>query len=481
MLLNYKRITLIGILFWVIAIPLTQAQNKKIVNPAESFRNFFTNVDQTNEPANLIQLYTQLKKSNSTLPTTAAIAWYLEHHEAYGLNFTTNMLEIGSRHYYAYDTNDRITQQLTQVPDPNNSGSWIHSQLQSTTYDANGNITEVLNQMWNNNTWVNTSRYQHTYMNNLETVELYQTWDTQNGWQDMDQYLYTYDSQNNLTEELDQMRDTVNNIWVNTYRYTYTYTNGNIATEEDEKWVNGQWQKMAFYTANYNMQNHLAEVIEQDYDTLKTKYINAYRDQYMYYQISLKDSAYVSSKWDTTNKVWAEDSQVLRFYDSNGKDTKWLYQDWDTNSKAYVDSGQQLYTYDSNMNLSQSDFQIWNNSSWMTYSQLKYYYTNTRPDQVPLPIDEEITKIPRQIRLNQNYPNPFNPSTQIKYVLNASVNVKLNVYDIIGREVATLVNQKQSSGSYTVTFNATRLSSGIYFYRLVTDKTTITKKMILIK
>ncbi len=93
-----------------------------------------------------------------------------------------------------------------------------------------------------------------------------------------------------------------------------------------------------------------------------------------------------------------------------------------------------------------------------------------------------------EFSLHQNYPNPFNPVTTIEYsipnveTLNAtSPNVQLIVYDVLGRKVATLVNKKQSSGNYSVKFNANNLPSGIYFYRLHFDGFVATKKMILLK
>ncbi len=83
--------------------------------------------------------------------------------------------------------------------------------------------------------------------------------------------------------------------------------------------------------------------------------------------------------------------------------------------------------------------------------------------------------------LSQNYPNPFNPSTRINYELPITDYVSLKVYDALGNEVQTLVNEKQNAGSYSVNFNAATLPSGIYFYKLVTEKFSETKKMILVK
>jgi hypothetical protein len=89
--------------------------------------------------------------------------------------------------------------------------------------------------------------------------------------------------------------------------------------------------------------------------------------------------------------------------------------------------------------------------------------------------------IPEVFSLSQNYPNPFNPSTQISFSLPKAADVKLVVFDILGREVLTLVNEFRSAGNHNVEFNASALSSGVYFYRLETDNFTDTKRMLLVK
>jgi photosystem II stability/assembly factor-like uncharacterized protein len=83
--------------------------------------------------------------------------------------------------------------------------------------------------------------------------------------------------------------------------------------------------------------------------------------------------------------------------------------------------------------------------------------------------------------LSQNYPNPFNPSTHISFVVGHSSLVSLKVYDALGKEVATVVNEQKSPGTYNINFNASGLSSGIYYYRLTSGNFSETKKMILLK
>ncbi len=83
--------------------------------------------------------------------------------------------------------------------------------------------------------------------------------------------------------------------------------------------------------------------------------------------------------------------------------------------------------------------------------------------------------------LFQNYPNPFNPKTTINYTLSQSGLIKVKVYDILGNEIAVLVNEEQSAGNYKIEFDAGNRSSGIYFYRLESEGKFLTKKMLLIK
>ena len=90
-------------------------------------------------------------------------------------------------------------------------------------------------------------------------------------------------------------------------------------------------------------------------------------------------------------------------------------------------------------------------------------------------------EIPSKFELSQNYPNPFNPSTTIRYAMPQAGNVKLTVYNMLGQQVTTLVNGYEQAGTYSVTWNASNLASGIYFYTLQTGAFVVSKKMILIK
>ena len=109
---------------------------------------------------------------------------------------------------------------------------------------------------------------------------------------------------------------------------------------------------------------------------------------------------------------------------------------------------------------------------------------------IPVSVEMDETKsVPTRFNLSQNYPNPFNPTTTINYTIPAEVkgnfsslqNVELKIYDVLGNEVTTLVNEVQSTGNYMVNFDGSRLSSGIYYYQLKAGQFRESKKMLLLK
>jgi hypothetical protein len=144
-------------------------------------------------------------------------------------------------------------------------------------------------------------------------------------------------------------------------------------------------------------------------------------------------------------------------------------------------------------------------------STVVYYYisatsnsgkTVTKPIVAPdgiykFIVENSVTDIadnsqPEEFYLSQNYPNPFNPTTKIKFTITPSlslgerasegrVRAVLKVYDVLGNEVATLVNEEKEAGNYEVEFNAAGLTSGVYFYKLQTESFIETKKMLLLK
>ena len=94
---------------------------------------------------------------------------------------------------------------------------------------------------------------------------------------------------------------------------------------------------------------------------------------------------------------------------------------------------------------------------------------------------EQIEENPKRYNLSQNYPNPFNPTTNIEYSIPEASYVQLKIYDILGNEVATLVNEEQSAGTYRADFSGEGLASGLYIAQITTANYTQTIKMSLLK
>ena len=130
-----------------------------------------------------------------------------------------------------------------------------------------------------------------------------------------------------------------------------------------------------------------------------------------------------------------------------------------------------------NMNL----YSIYSNVSFSMYGKVEGYCVRCVKDIAVGVDDRNKSELPKEFFLLQNYPNPFNPQTKISYSVPKESFITLKVYDLLGREVATLVNEKKPVGEYSVPWNADNVPSGIYFYKLSAGDFIQTKKMILMK
>ena len=109
-------------------------------------------------------------------------------------------------------------------------------------------------------------------------------------------------------------------------------------------------------------------------------------------------------------------------------------------------------------------------------------FPNSKRLPVSIAGDQSGPIIPNRITLEQNYPNPFNAETVISYQLTVNSEIELSIFNVLGQKVTTLVNHRQETGSYRVTWDASDFPSGLYFYKLETNKRFIqTKKLILLK
>ncbi len=175
-------------------------------------------------------------------------------------------------------------------------------------------------------------------------------------------------------------------------------------------------------------------------------------------------------------------------------------------TKSGIANASIFWTTDTTSGFNSSSMQFVSGDSAVGYipvqidSTVIYYYisatsnsgrTITKPIVAPdgyykFIIENSVTGIadeylPEEFYLSQNYPNPFNPSTKIQFWISDFGFVNLKVYDILGKEIATLVNEEKQAGNYSVEFNAAELPSGVYFYQLKADSFVETRKMLLLK
>jgi hypothetical protein len=343
---------------------------------------------------------------------------------------------------YTYDANGHV---LTESSPVWLNGQWVNSGLKTYTYDANGHVLTEFTQGWQNGQWVNSELHTHTYdARRLEITELIQTVVYEDGnWCNYFLYTYTYDANGNRLTALlqDCVISPLNNYpWFNFILYTYTYdANGNIPSWSYYLWKNAD--------------------------------------------ISFKDSLLEATRHSCT-------------YDLNGNRLSDLWQDSSngqlTNKYLY------LYTYDSCSNLLSESFTLWSNSRWTQqteflaytnysinagnhiyyldgfYAKISYMLMNTTD------VSTKTSNIATEYLLLQNYPNPFNPSTTISFSLPSKSFVSLKILDMLGREVATLINREMSAGTHSERWNSGNASSGVYFYKLQVGSFSETKKLLLL-
>ena len=233
-----------------------------------------------------------------------------------------------------------------------------------------------------------------------------------------------------------------NGQWVDLSRSTYTYDGANnMLSHCDEFWSNGQWLQYCRYTYTYDGSNDiLSELGEVG---LSGQWRNDYRRNYTY------------DAQGNLNSFW-------HYY--------WFNSSWTpTEDDPAPGRGMRVpYT------LGVTD------RAGNSYSYTGYSVTLTR-ELIVTGAASQTGNAPAGYSLSHNYPNPFNPSTTIKFELPKSSVVRLSVYDILGREVAVLVNERREAGVYEVKFDGSNLASGVYFYRLTAGDFVSTKRMLVLR
>ena len=389
-----------------------------------------------------------------------------------------------SKYVYQYDSNDR---RLSYICLKLNENEWRPYQNSTYRYDQ-GRLVEIVTEYISDEDWTNSFR---------------QT--------------YQYDDNGNLTVYLEENWDENNSLWVNSNRDTYEYENNLVVSDIDEYWAN-EWIKHRRYTTRYNAQGLKDTTLEaswynNSWADFKKQYYNYDESGNLIFQMdeALNDNNGWDEKYrhnftynDTTglltrelveyynNDTWLNSQQKTYYYDENLQLTDYIYES--SSGGTYYDYREKISSsYNENNRLSQKFGYKWDGYQWAQYDRvLNFTYKNELFTAYGYNLTihyEEATAIaqkdisPKHFELNQNYPNPFNPSTQISFYLPQSEHVILKIYDLRGREIATLINSKQNAGKHVIDFNALQynLPSGVYIYTVNSGAHFDVKKMILVK
>jgi len=417
-----------------------------------------------------------------------------------------------SRRIYSYTVRWQVAHDVGQSW---TNGQWVNSWRDSYTYDVNGNWISKLQETWSSGQWLGNWRYTSTYDSNGNTISESTEYLSNGLWVNYEQFTYAYDINGNRLSWL--YRKWFNGQWVNSKRITSTYDSiGNKLSELAQPWSNGQWMNQSLLTYTYDLNNNTLSILSELWSGGQWENSNRYTNTYNIngkilsvlfeiwsggqwinrdrasYTYNINGSLFSRLKEVWSNGQWVDESRYSYTYNVNGSLSSELKEIW---SGHWVNQSRFSYTYDVNWNPVIFSSDEWSNGGWIPVNSdfwvtdvlgnkfsyycyngtLKYKSTTTNIGHIEQNLATEYV-------LSQNYPNPFNPTTAIGFSLLAVSNVTLKVYDILGKEVATLIHSRvMDEGKHEVEFDASNLPSGMYFYKLTANNFSQVKKMQVLK
>jgi hypothetical protein len=328
-----------------------------------------------------------------------------------------------------------------------------------------------------------------TYIRNANGYVILETdWSwAANAWVYMDKYIFVYDNNNDLLSSLYEVYE--NSTWQDSTYDTSTYdTTGRSLSDTSFVYVSGQRMNSTRDWSRYNAMGwQLAYTTQEWYNGA---WVNSYYDTNAYDNEG-HTTFYEYEYWingelnggSTSSYGYDLHGNQISFVQTNLSDGEWVNNDSDS------------FTYDAQSNLLSETASSWSGSAWTevdgnldievgpgSYFYLTgFHFAVSRKTLIVTGVPVKHGNTPTVYSLKQNYPNPFNPTTNISYDLPKAGMTTLRVYDILGREVTTLVNGMQTPGAKSVSFNASAYPSGVYFYKLNSGSYSDVRKMMLVK
>jgi hypothetical protein len=353
-------------------------------------------------------------------------------------------------------------------------------------------VITVTTSNWQNGKWSKSSLITYDYgKNNSILSEFTKTW---NGlkWNDSLRVLYSYDSLNREIEVLHQRKN--NNDWINVTRERSEIWSTESKLMYHEEFTGGVWSISWMETVSQNKSGKFRQILLHNsggysqigrsyelYNELGNITESAFYWTMLYNEVLTSMDKYYYDSLNRLIKIGTEHygndgleeyiKNICEYNEQNNSSIKIRY---DKKDSVWLPFERYTSLYDENDNEILLTKEVYETGVWKNATREEKTYEK-------LLKNEDVAQIPENYILFQNYPNPFNPTTIIKFSLPNKSKVKLMIYDLMGKEVETLVDNVLSSGEHEVKFNAAKLSSGIYFYKLRTPSITIIKKMLLAK
>ncbi|MDP7272640.1 MAG: T9SS type A sorting domain-containing protein, partial [Candidatus Marinimicrobia bacterium] len=296
-----------------------------------------------------------------------------------------------------------------------------------------------------------------------------------------------------------------NDAWRNRYRINFSYNDGGLLMSKVEqkwrqdlwrnrketaleyegelcvnrtisKWRDSTWVDRAVQEFSYNDAGDRTEKVT--YKWRDSTWTPRHRVIYSY-----NDNAALSEKlvYKWTDSAWVDKARASVGYDDNQNLVQVLLEKKDS-TDAWVNVSLRQNTYSDNGLLTETVQSKWRDENWLPRRRCEYIYST---DRGVLSAGAPAA-LPKKIALSQAYPNPFNPATTISYRLLEANHVRVDIYDMVGNKVCTLVNQRQDAGTMSILWNAANdrgqpVAAGVYLYTVQAGGDWISKKMVLLK
>jgi len=379
--------------------------------------------------------------------------------------------------------------------------AWYNRERHTYTYGSGNLLTGDLQQVWDGSAWADTINWTATYDGDGRILtSLFRIWDD-TGWTNDMLMTVTYDDVNDSMIAVLQTWSSGDGDWANLTKTLYAYTDGLISTRVVQTWSTDHWVNNEQDTYTFNASDVLTTLVVKIWSG--SAWVNSVQDKYFYYYNGL-DSVSIGFSWST---VWDSSFQHQYAFDDMLNNVRYTYLTYDEDSTQFYEQHSDTLKWDAGYCresvhyivstdslsrvrhsidpvdgcLTQDIAQYLDGATWTNMRRTAYYWAPA----LVVNVDDQGT-VPSSYSISQNYPNPFNPMTVIHYSLSQRAPVRISIFNVLGQEVTTLVNETQPAGTYETNWDGLdhtgkRVGSGVYFYRISAGNFSETRKMVLLK